>query len=198
MSVRDLAALYLLVGLPLGVLAYRRGGRFAVVSLVGTALLWPLWAPFSALAPVGGKAPRAARRPGADPVERALSSVEDAARGSALSPTLLGEVRAAASRLAERLADLEAALSESRARLAASAADPGPGMEVQRCTVERLQQLRDERAAALDGLVSLLSALSASLLLSRFEATGGDDLDDLVAKLQAHLELLGPRDPESR
>jgi hypothetical protein len=194
MNGRDLAALYLLAGLPLGLVAYRRADRFALASMVATVLLWPLWAPFSVLAPGVGKTPRAAGRPATDRVERALSAVEDAARGSALPPALLGEVRAAAVRLGERLAELEAALSASRALLAAEAGDPGPGPSAQRRAVERLEQLRDERTAALDGLLGLLAALSASLTLSRFEAPGGgDELDDLVARLQAHLELLGPK-----
>jgi hypothetical protein len=193
MSARDLATLYLLVGLPLGVMAYRRGGRFAFASLVATTLLWPLWAPFSVLAPAAAKAPRSTGRTSQDRVERALSAVEDAARGSALSPALLDEVRAAAARLCQRIADLSDALSAARAQLAAEAGDPGPGLEAQRHAVERLERLRDERTAALDGLLSLLSALSASLTLSRFEAPGSDELDDLVARLQAHLELLGPK-----
>jgi hypothetical protein len=194
MSTRDLAALYLLVGLPLGLVAYRRGGRFAVASMVATVLLWPLWAPFSVLAPGAAKAPPGEAPPPADRVERALADVEDAARGSSLPPALLGEVRAAAARLSLRIADLEAALSTSRARFAAEAAAPGPAAEAQRHAVERLERLHDERTTALDGLLGLLSALSASLLLSRFEAPGGgDELDDLVARLQAHLELLGPR-----
>jgi hypothetical protein len=192
MSLRDLSALYLLVGLPLGVLAYRRGGRFPVVSLLGTMLLWPLWAPFSVLAAAPVKAPGAEKRACSAAVERAIAEVEEAARGSALSPALIGEVRAAATRLDHRRADLETAITESRARLAAAARDQGPGAEVQRRALPRLVELRDEAAAALDGLLGLISALSASLLLSRFEAPGGDDLEALVAALHAHLELLGP------
>jgi len=203
MSIRDLGVLYLLIGLPLGVLAYRRGAPGALGALVGTVLLWPLWAPFSVLAkaaPEGSAgrrsgAPATARAPGTNRLEEALAAVHEAAGNGALPPAFLDKVRAAAARLSGRVEELDAALLASRERLSLAAGAPGPGAEVQRRTAARLERLRDESVTALTGLEGLLSALAASLLLARFEAPSADDLDDLVAQLKAHLELLGETFP---
>ena len=88
MSLRDLLAVYGVIGIACAIAVLRRGqatGASAVTSALATVLVWPLWAPFAL-----GSAPARVARPRSgqqDPgpvrrIERALAEAVDAVAGT--------------------------------------------------------------------------------------------------------------------
>lgn len=184
MSARDLAVLYVLAGVPLGVMAYRRADSARLASAIGTAVLWPLWAPFSVLAsaePARGAA--AADVPPSPRLERGLATLGAAARDGLVNATLPADVRAVADHLRARIGAIDAELAATREAPSAPA--------IRARTEARLAELRAETAASEEALLARLDALAARLVLARFEAPSPGDVDALAAELEAELEALG-------
>ena len=206
MNARDLLALYAVVGLACAIAVFHRSstrGLATVISALVTVPLWPLWAPF-ALAP-----PRA--RPESNSVvervERALADALDAVRDTPMSGVftvstanrIAAEVASVAARVAElstvgarvgfdraasarRLEELEKSGASERAIATA---------RLQHGSLERLEQLRDADARALEELADLLEALRTQLVLARYAGSPADGASAIVSEVWARLEGLG-------
>lgn len=176
MSLRDFFALYALVGLACAIAVFRRTrGPTAIVSALVTVALWPLWAPF-ALAP-----PRA----DGEPEKASPESTAVVGRvGRALS-----RIAAEVSRVASRLASLDALAEQGSFERAASAArlDELVRSAASDRAVATARLQHDSRVR----LADLLEALRTQLLLARYEGSPADDASAIVAEVWARLEGLG-------
>jgi hypothetical protein len=199
MTARDLILIYVMVGVAAGTLVCRRGAApRRAWSVLGSALLWPLWAPFTLLGP--SKRQRheepepegAACHPSLEPIDRALRGAVSAVAGTVhaplFSPEAASRFREIAARAAERLAELEAALAAERA-----APELEGAVAVTNARRETICHLRELRAAAERELVDLAVALETlhyRLLSARFEEAERGDTGALVADARAQLEAL--------
>lgn len=210
MNLRDLLALYAVLGVACAVAVLRRAsprGVGAVVSAIVTVPLWPLWAPF-ALAPSRGRALAPSRGgPIVARIERALADAVDAAEGTPMSGVF---TRATATRIsaevahvARRVADLGALGAqngfdrEASARRLAELERSGASeraiatARLQYESLERLTQLRAADARALEDLADLLEALRTQLVLARYAGSSADGASAMVTEVWARLEGLG-------
>lgn len=218
MSLRDFFALYGLVGLACAIAVFRRArGASAFASALVTIPLWPLWAPF-ALAPSRARGDEPKRRPENAAVmarvERALAEAVAAVAESPMSTVFTertaARIAAEVSRVAQRLASLDALAQEgsfdrvaSAARLEELARSGASDRAVATARLQhdsraRLVDLRAADARALDELADLLEALRTQLLLARYEGSPADDASAIVSEVWARLEGLGGAlDPSS-
>ncbi len=215
MSIRDLLALYALVGLACAIAVFRRAparGIGAVLSAVVTIPIWPLWAPF-ALGPPrvqGRKAPSPSRPENDAIIARVEKALADAV--AAVVDTSMSEVftQRTAARIADevkhvatRLADLSALAERSGFDRVASvrrleelektgAPDRAIATARLQCeNLERLAQLRAADARALEELADLLEALRTQLVLARYAGSSADGAPAIVSEIWARLEGLG-------
>jgi hypothetical protein len=215
MSIRDLLAVYALVGVACAIAVLRRAPTRdlgAVLSAVATVAMWPLWAPF-ALAPPGarGRATPATPRPENDAViarvERALADAVAAVAGTSMSEVFTARtaarIAAEVEHVATRLADLSALAERAGFDRAASArrleeleraGAPDRAVATARLqyeSLERLAQLRAADARALEELADLLEALRTQLVLARYAGSSADGAPAIVSEIWARLEGLG-------
>lgn len=208
MSVRDLLALYALIGVACAIAVYHRASTrdaSTVLSALATVPLWPLWAPF-ALAP--------SRRPharGDDPVvqrvQRALAEAVEAVAGTPMrgvfSEDTAARIGAEVARVAERLDDLRALADQKGFDVVASArrleelersGAPERAIATARMqheSLERLARLRAADARALEELADLLEALRTQLVLARYAGSSADGATAMVSEVWSRLEGLG-------
>ena len=207
MNLRDLLALYAVAGVACAIAVFHRSSTRdlgAVLSALVTVPLWPLWAPF-ALAP-----PRATRHEShriVERVERALADALDAVRDSPMSGVF---TRATADRIAAEVTRVAARIDELSAVAARSGFDRDASARkleelersgaseraiatarLQHASLERLSQLREADARALDELVDLLEALRTQLVLARYAGSPADGASAIVSEVWARLEGLG-------
>jgi hypothetical protein len=217
-SLRDLLALYALVGLACAIAVFRRApsrGIGAVLSALVTVPLWPLWAPF-ALAPhpsafASASASRDVRRPENDAVRarvdkalaEAVAAVADTPMSGVFTPRTAERIGAEVAHVAGRLADLSALAERSGFDRAASgrkleelersgASDRAVATaRLQHDSLERLAELRAADAHALEELADLLEALRTQLVLARYAGSPADGASAIVSEVWARLEGLG-------
>jgi hypothetical protein len=207
MNARDLLALYAVVGVACAIAVFHRSTTRdlgALMSALVTVPLWPLWAPF-ALAPA--RARRHESNAVVQRVERALADALDAVRDTPMSGVFteatathiaaevahvaarIDELAAVAERVgfdregsAKRLEELENSGASERAIATA---------RLQHASLERLEQLRENDARAIEELVDLLEALRTQLVLARYAGSPADGASAIVSEVWARLEGLG-------
>jgi len=202
MNLSGLVAIYLVVGLACAVAVYRSspsGGRSAALSAVVTVPLWPLWAPF-ALIPNRPQTPPDGDGPEAR-IERALFGALRTISNSAIAAELsrddadkiIDEARRCASRLREIEVHIATHHNEAARRPMARLEDVGVDAPTRARallhvgSIERLKQLRETEARALDELVELVELLRTQLVLARFDASGSESIVDLKHELWARV-----------
>ncbi|MBN2196010.1 MAG: hypothetical protein JW751_24545 [Polyangiaceae bacterium] len=204
MNIRDLVAIYLVVGLVCGLIAFRRGRRPRLGLALATGLVWPLVAPFTLADP----RPQP-RRPPADPradggstaehelvqrvvlaLEGGLVAVANTPCASVFTPVAAAKFEQAVRRAAARLTELEAALVAAGGDAAAELGQY-QGTTAKRRVVARLTELRRQTQQELEELAEVLEALRCRFLLARFEDLDHDEVATLIAEARAHLEALG-------
>jgi hypothetical protein len=209
-SLRDLLALYGLVGLACAIAVFRRGpsrGVAAVFSALATIPLWPLWAPFALGPPRSRQAPQPENDAIRARVEKALAeavaAVADTPMSSVFTQRTAGRIGAEVAHVAGRLADLSALAQRSGFDRAASArrleelersgaSDRAVATaRLQHDSLERLAELRAADARALEELADLLEALRTQLVLARYAGSPADGASAIVSEVWARLEGLG-------
>ena len=213
MSLRDLLALYGVIGIACAIAVLRRGhatGARAVTSAFATVLVWPLWAPFALGSPPARVArPRSGQQEtdAVQRIERALADAVDAVAGSPMSEVfsqkIAARIAAEVSRVAERLDELTALTSragfdaEVSARHLRDLEERGAPertvvtARLQHESMSRLQQIGAADAQALEELAELLEALRAQLLLARYSGSSAEGAGAIVSEVWARLESLG-------
>jgi len=214
-SLRDLLALYVVIGIAIAIAVVRRApSRSPAVfaSAIATIPLWPLWAPF-ALAPQRPRGPRdqVRMRPESDAivsrVERALSEAVAAVEGTPMADVfpapaatrIASEVAAVAARLADLTVlaekngfDPVASARQLEALAASGASDRALATaRLQHESLERLDELRAADARALEELAGLVEALRMQLVLARYAGNDADGASAIVSEVWARLEGLG-------
>jgi hypothetical protein len=198
-TLRDLAVVYLAIGVAIAIAIYRRSPPPITRALASAAVavpLWPLWAPF-AFEPSRA---RDAAHPLAARVASALASAEIAALGSGagalLSRAEVARLAREVQRIGARLAELDRLLATegfdlaaSERRLAALEGARRASAEAHHARLVRLHARRAADAAGLAELVDLVHALRAELLLEA-EGASGSGVADLVQEVSARLEAL--------
>ncbi len=218
MSVRDLLALYAVIGLACAIAVFRRAATrdvSTVLSALVTVPLWPLWAPF-ALAPQRAEGrPRSASRrvPNGQSdaivvrVEKALTDAVEAVADTPLSGVFTeataARIAAEVARIAVRIEDLGALAerngfdrAESARRLAelerSGASERAIATaRLQHESLEKLAQLEAADTAALEELAALVEALRTQLVLARYQGSPADGASAMVSEVWARLEGLG-------
>jgi hypothetical protein len=207
MNLADLGILYASAGVVSGVCVYRRArsrGASAWGSVALAVPLWPLWLP---VAFAEGPRRSQAAAPAVTRTEAALLEGHDAVRGGPLERLLPREaierIVAEVRRAAERHDELTRVLSRdgfgveaARARLARFEQDAGPSRSIasarlQLANLERLSQLRERDARALEELAELAGALRTQLVLARYTGSSATGASDIVAEVWARVEVLG-------
>ncbi|AUX44296.1 hypothetical protein SOCE26_057600 [Sorangium cellulosum] len=214
MSLRDLAALYLLAGLACAVAVYRaslEGRRRAALSAALCVPLWPIWAPIALTSTSargeGGERPRAASTAAAARVQGALREGVDACAGTALEALLSREaasrIEAEVARAAARHAELDALLrrggfdeAAAAERVAALERGGAGGRALATAhlhldNIRRLRAMRDRDARALEELADLVHALRTQLVLARFAGSSVEGASGIVSEVWARVEGLG-------
>ncbi|WP_437668861.1 hypothetical protein [Sorangium sp. So ce131] len=212
MSLRDLAALYLLAGLACAVAVYRaslEGRRRAALSAALCVPLWPIWAPVALTSTSargeGGERPRAASA--AARVQGALREGVDACAGTAFEALLSREaasrIEAEVARAAARHAELDALLRRvgfdeaAAAERVAALEQGGAGgralatAHLHLDNIRRLRAMRDRDARALEELADLVHALRTQLVLARFAGSSVEGASGIVSEVWARVEGLG-------
>lgn len=210
MSLLDIAALYLLIGVACAVAIYKAapaGGAGALAQAALAVPLWPLWAPVAltsrrdqAAAPgLGGEL--------ADRVEASLREGAEACAGTNLEALLSRET---ARRLADEVAKIARRQEELEELLVRDGFDLGaaerrvaelegrPGTDRTLATARlhldnarRLHALRDRDRQALEELSELCAALRTQLVLARFAGALPEGVGGILAEVWARVEGLG-------
>jgi hypothetical protein len=213
MNLRDLLALYAVVGVACAIATLRRANSIrtrSVAAAVAMVAVWPFWAPF-ALATPPQRTTRAAPRPPGPGVlariERALdeavAAAADTPMSEVFSPKVAARIGAEAARVAARLEELDTLSARAGFDAEASArrvveleARGAPELAVatarlQHGNLTRLVELRAADAQALEDLADLLEALRTQLLLARYSGSSADGAGAIVSEVWARLEGLG-------
>lgn len=215
MSLRDLLALYVVIGVACAIAVVRRAptrSAAAFASALATIPLWPLWAPF-ALAPTRAPRPRdlVRMRPENDAVvarvERGLTEAVAAVEGTPMAevfpPRAAARIASEVGAVAARLADLTALAERSgfdrvtsaqqlEALVASGATDRAVATaRLQHESLERLEEMRAADARALEELAGLVEALRMQLVLARYAGNDADGASAIVSEVWARLEGLG-------
>lgn len=210
MSLRDLLALYVVIGVACAIAVLRRGpatGARAVTSAVATVFVWPLWAPFALGSARRPSAPASGQPDAVQRIARALAEAVDAVARTPMSDVfsqkVAARIEAEVVRVAERMQELstlmarsgfDAHVSAQHLRDLESRGAPERTLataRLQHDSLSRLQQLRAADAQALEELAELLDALRAQLLLARFSGASADGVGAIVSEVWARLEGLG-------
>ena len=201
MSLLDLGALYLVVGLGCAVVVYRRTGRPASAALA--LPLWPIWAP---IALIDDAPPRTAASDRVTRIEEQLTQAVSAARGSAWSVLLpddaVRRLRAEIALVVRRIAELDEVLAQPgfdlrEAERRVSALSGGGASRraletavLHRNNVARIQAMRDRSERALEELDELVGALRSQLVLARYAGSSPEGVGGIVTELWARVEGL--------
>lgn len=212
MGIRDLALLYLLVGLGLAVAVYKTSAEPRRVALAHAALalpLWPLWAPI-VLTTGPKKVPATYSKATGATVSRVRAALEEAVLASKGTPLagvlpeeaatrILCEVERRVQRHEELCAllqknafDLERA--EARVRELERPGSSSRALSTARLdldNVRRLRALRDRDALALEELCALAEALRTQVTLARYSGSSATDIGGIVTEVWARVEGLG-------
>lgn len=210
MSLRDLTALYLALGLCCAVAIYRSSearGASAVAQAALAVPLWPLWAPIALTAK---KAPEVFSGQTGTILARVKAALGEAVLSSRGTP-LEGVIPAAAAarieaeveRRVARHEELEALLrkeafdlekAEARVRGLEASQSSSRALSTARLDLEnvrRLRALRDRDARALEELCALAEALRTQVTLARYSGSSAADIGGIVTEVWARVEGLG-------
>lgn len=206
MSVRDLVALYALVGIACAAFVYRRrrGSPGVVWQAAGTGLLWPLLAPFTmgepeGRAPMGwGRHERvfpASDHPAVDRALRAIATglavVVDTPYAAVFTATTAAKFEDAVHHAAARLSELDGALAAAGHVAGHAGPDASPAPDARLQAIRRLLEHHAQTTRQLEELAQALEALKYRLLVARFDDLRNDEVADLIAEARAHAEALG-------
>lgn len=218
MSLRDLAIIYLVLGLACAVAVYRTAPKPGAAALASAALavpLWPLWGPVALTSsrrpfPVPQTEPVARSSPlgaTAARIEAALREGVEACVGTSLEPLLprdaADRIAAEAHRAAARHAELGALLARDGFELDAAEkrlveltqAEASPRVvstaRLHVDNVRRIAALRDRDACALDELLCLVQALRTQLVVAKVAGSQAEGAGGIVSDLWARVEGLG-------
>jgi hypothetical protein len=217
MSLRDLAAIYLVLGVACAVAIYRTSPERGVSALASAALavpLWPLWGPVVLTSTKRPPAPALSALSPSSPVAGAAARIEAALRegvavcaGTSLEALLprdaADRISAEVHRAARRHDELSALLGRegfdraaAEARLAelTRAEASARALSTARLhldNVRRLGAMRDRDARALDELADLMQALRAQLVVAQFEGAQAEGAGGIVSEMWARVEGLG-------
>lgn len=199
MTLRDLAIVYLAIGVAIAIAIVRRSPppvTRALASAVAAVPLWPLWAPFA----FERSRARELVHPLAARVLCVLSEAEQTAlersAGALLSRAVVARLERDARRIGARLAELDRLLATDGFDLAASErrlveleGARRASAAAHHARLARLHARRGADAAGLAELADLVQALRAELLLEP-EGASESGVADLVQEVSARLEAL--------
>ncbi len=209
MSLGDLIALYLLVGVACSVAIYRTapmGGPRAAAEAAVAIPLWPLWAPI-ALTSRGARSTKRAELAPEKRVVSALREAIEASQGTPLEALLPREaatkIEAEVARASARIGELDELLKKDAfdvdaalARLRALEKDNALPRAVATArlhhdNVKRLYALRDRDARTLEELADLVGALRTQLVLARYAGSDLEGASGTLSEVIARVEALG-------
>ena len=206
MSLLDLGALYLVVGLGCAVILYRRsaGPRARRVGSAALGLvLWPIWAPVALIE----DAPPKSRS--TDRAARVTAELEEAVRAARGSPFEVLFSADAAARIREemetaltRIAELDEVLArpgferDAAERRVSELAGRGSKRAIETAVLHRnnvthIEALRDRNERAIEELAELVGALRSQLVLARYAGSSAEGVGGIVTELWARVESLG-------
>lgn len=209
MSLSDLIALYLLVGVACSVAIYRTapvGGPKAAAEAAVAIPLWPLWAPIA----LTSRTPRLAKKADFAPEKRVVAALREAVEASQGTPleALLpreaaAKIEAEVSRASGRIGELDQLLQKSAfdvdaalARVRTLEKDNALPRAVATArlhhdNVKRLHAVRDRDARTLEELADLVGALRTQLVLARYAGSDLEGASGTLSEVIARVEALG-------
>ncbi len=212
MGLRDLALLYLIVGIGCAIAIYKTSGEEGPLAMAQAALavpLWPLWAPIALTTKRQVPAEVSSKQTSETitRVKTALGEAVLASKGTALEGVLPAEaaerIIAEVERRVGRHDELEKLLqkdafdlerAELRVAVLAKAGGSARALSTAKLDMEnvrRLRALRDRDVLALDELCALAEALRTQVTLARYSGSSAADIGGIVTEVWARVEGLG-------